>query len=621
MADLITRIIADDKQFNDKIEKSKKTIRGWSDYNKKAGRSVDTLGGKMASLATGSLAKMVGAVGAATASYRILKGSIEATDKTGDMFATTMEQAKSSLDYMMTSIATADFSNFWSGMSESIRLAREYYEALDNLEDRRMGYGMRSTEINAEIQKNRAILNDPYSTADEKNTALALLKEQEDKLVKLTEIIREESRKTTEAMIANAANAAFPRAEIERFKDYLAGTETGLYELEAERKRLQSEYEKGKGAWVTGGSFGGSTYIEQTESSKAAEDALRSLEKKHGADIEFLDKINRLNVKERETWANLEKEYTGYSTQLSNVTRMINREARRRENELKRAGSSVEIVPVGSIAELEKKLKDARDAFNRATTDEARAIADALIKEISAKKALVEVQFKYTGLADVGVTSDNLLRTPSTPDFSSVDMSNVIHAPDVKVFDSYTSMLHDVANENRDTIETFYGLGDAVAGLSNIVGENASKWMQWGANVLSAVGQGLPAIMAVISAKKAEATANTASAATGAASSVAGIPVVGPVLAVAAVASILGALANLPKFASGGIVPGSSFSGDKVLARVNSGEMVLNHAQQNRLLNIANGGGSGGGGDYRFEIEGRKLVAILDQEARLRRRL
>lgn len=47
-------------------------------------------------------------------------------------------------------------------------------------------------------------------------------------------------------------------------------------------------------------------------------------------------------------------------------------------------------------------------------------------------------------------------------------------------------------------------------------------------------------------------------------------------------------------FESGGIVPGSSFSGDRVLARVNSGEMILNRQQQAALFQQANGEGSGG---------------------------
>jgi tape measure domain-containing protein len=47
------------------------------------------------------------------------------------------------------------------------------------------------------------------------------------------------------------------------------------------------------------------------------------------------------------------------------------------------------------------------------------------------------------------------------------------------------------------------------------------------------------------------------------------------------------------KFASGGIVPGNTFSGDTVQARLNSGEMVLNRGQQTRLFDMANNGGGG----------------------------
>ena len=49
------------------------------------------------------------------------------------------------------------------------------------------------------------------------------------------------------------------------------------------------------------------------------------------------------------------------------------------------------------------------------------------------------------------------------------------------------------------------------------------------------------------------------------------------------------------KFESGGIVGGTSFSGDKVVAHVNSGEMILNREQQTRLFDMAN---YGGGFDY-----------------------
>ena len=63
------------------------------------------------------------------------------------------------------------------------------------------------------------------------------------------------------------------------------------------------------------------------------------------------------------------------------------------------------------------------------------------------------------------------------------------------------------------------------------------------------------------------------------------------VVAIAAgVAAVVAALASISgAFANGGIVGGSSPSGDKLLARVNSGEMILNGAQQSRLFNFING--------------------------------
>jgi hypothetical protein len=73
-------------------------------------------------------------------------------------------------------------------------------------------------------------------------------------------------------------------------------------------------------------------------------------------------------------------------------------------------------------------------------------------------------------------------------------------------------------------------------------------------------------------------------------------------------AGIVGALAavqvgiiqaqQMPQFAEGGIVPGNSFYGDKILARLNSGELVLNQEQQRKLL----GSGTTGTGDVHMHI-------------------
>jgi phage-related protein len=64
-------------------------------------------------------------------------------------------------------------------------------------------------------------------------------------------------------------------------------------------------------------------------------------------------------------------------------------------------------------------------------------------------------------------------------------------------------------------------------------------------------------------------------------------------------------------FASGGIVPGSSFSGDRVSANVNSGEMILTREQQGRLFDML----QGGGGEDKGGVNITNNVTVPDKSA------
>ena len=102
----------------------------------------------------------------------------------------------------------------------------------------------------------------------------------------------------------------------------------------------------------------------------------------------------------------------------------------------------------------------------------------------------------------------------------------------------------------------------------------------------------------------------------------AGIPIVGPIMAVAAVASIIAAFASIPKFEFGGVVGGNSYTGDKILARVNSGELILNKKQQDVIYGAMHDGANKIQlAPAEVRIKGRDLVGILNQEAKLNRRM
>lgn len=82
------------------------------------------------------------------------------------------------------------------------------------------------------------------------------------------------------------------------------------------------------------------------------------------------------------------------------------------------------------------------------------------------------------------------------------------------------------------------------------------------------------------------------------------------------VANIASAISTVKsaKFATGGIVGGSSFAGDNVNVRVNSGEMILNTKQQAELFAIANGNKSNSGIDYNL-LGATMAEAVASQPA------
>ena len=97
----------------------------------------------------------------------------------------------------------------------------------------------------------------------------------------------------------------------------------------------------------------------------------------------------------------------------------------------------------------------------------------------------------------------------------------------------------------------------------------------------------------------------------GAAASQASLPGVGPVLAATAVAGIIALLmSKMQKFARGGIIGGTSTTGDKNIVRANAGEMLLTKSDQANLF-AAIKSGNLGGGKVDFRIHGSDLIGVI----------
>lgn len=116
--------------------------------------------------------------------------------------------------------------------------------------------------------------------------------------------------------------------------------------------------------------------------------------------------------------------------------------------------------------------------------------------------------------------------------------------------------------------------------------------------------------------------AKTAEGAAAAGASAASLPFPWNLVAIGgAIAAALAAFAMIPRFENGGIVGGNSTQGDKILARLDSGELVLNKDQQGTLYGLLSNQRRAVHVSGEFKVRGRDLVAAIDNNNRFKQRV
>ena len=170
----------------------------------------------------------------------------------------------------------------------------------------------------------------------------------------------------------------------------------------------------------------------------------------------------------------------------------------------------------------------------------------------------------------------------------------------------------DNANEKlrkaKETLKTTQSTIEAVNKEKKAVEDGSSVWKAFGNSAMQSMASVLESLGSSLAAQAAAALIgmNWGGAALATAGS----------LAAYAAAS----WARSQKFASGGIVGGTSYSGDNVIARVNSGELILNMAQQDNVakalstLADMSGIGTSGGAGVNVYLSGASFYG-LDEPA------
>lgn len=492
------------------------------------------------------------------------------------------------------------------------------------------------TAISSKRQLNR--LDKRYFNTDEDlKGILDSLREQRDELMKTLPVQKEgtaEWKKTQkeidtvnskikkeEQNVVSALEAYYgvtnSKSMISNFKEILANQQVGTEEWEATNTLIQAannglEIQAGKVKDIARNAYGidyNTDYITNTQGAITTE---AEPEENKEPNRKSVDGLNELISKQTIYLNSLEAGTDQWKTQydvvmqlkneladIQNLTEKINLAAEYKKLTGKDFGdwtmTALNNIPVQQYKQIISVLERVREEYSK-TSEEYKKFSDLILLYQERVDAIV------------GKTDEEAPGTEKWDSFISA-MANTS-----TIVSNLSNAFNTLASESSSSLE------EVSASMALMTKNTATNSAAVAAAILQMVSTTLPAISAMIGSISVlagvEATEKAVS------TSKHWIEAIAAVVAIAGtVASAIASahkLGNM-KFATGGIVPGNSYTGDRVVASVNSGEMILNKRQQNTLFRAINSGsivGSGMNNEVQFKISGTDLVGVLNNNTR-----
>ena len=389
-------------------------------------------------------------------------------------------------------------------------------------------------------------------------------------------------------------------------------------QLSKQYKDFVDEYDRLKAKFTTYETVGSGMNVHTvtTTDTKALGEAISPMLAKYQDAIQY----NAILVKKSDEWLqnliNVATAAEAADRNLSSMTKAANRASQSGTDGKKPKEEAKE----GSIAWYDTQITEQNKKLIAETDMQARATIQATINELEQKRINLKFVIDKEAFKNLrGEMKDGDLTMPIKPNVTDKVPTHGKGGKNFKLSKYEPAFKKGDIKINEEYADSLASISGIMGTLSGMTNESAAAYLQWGANVISSIAQAIPAIMSLTTAKTAEAAANSANSA-------AQIPFVGWLAAAGAALSVVSAMASIPKFATGGIVPGTSFTGDKVPALLNSGEMILNSSQQSNLFGMLNSGlygslsqkiapsagNSNQASSVTFRIHGRDLEGVLN---------
>lgn len=587
MADYKTRLTADTSQHDQALKKSAQQVYQYKQKAEETDKSIGKLAGKFS--------KFVGVLSVAKIASEGFNSVMRNNQTAADNYGATMEVAKRISDEFFYSISKADFSTMINGLGSCISAAREYYNALDNLQTLQLGLIGENARLDKEMQKARTRVRKGDETAvkDIERISKQMLNNVQKEQASINNTLSKMIKSTAIGSGSSGDyNYTFDRGfNVEQVQRWVSGVENlDIAITQAKNKWMDlkdkaSEYNDKNGIHS------------QVAMAEAEYKALEALKDKM-SDGDNLKEFEQMYAKMQ----NLEAQYEQMEQRNLRYTKELGADKQTNNNKPVTVKVKAEFE-TGSIAEVEKQIRDLQNRLQNENLNgsERRAITEQ-IEVLQLKKQTIE---------DMGKPLQHLknaIEEMPTLDGSIID-GDAIHAQLQQVIDDIDEVGTTIEDlENLESLGDSLGyIGDCFSNLSGIMGDEAGKIFSALGNSIGAIGTAIAKISSLMMAEGAASVmdlpypANLAALAT----------------VIATVTSVIASIASIgsQKFADGGIFNGKTTIGDYNLARVNAGEMILNNRQQQHLFNLLNSGtqahDNSTGGNVTFTIHGSDLQGTL----------
>lgn len=556
MSDILTRLLLNTGDYDSKLGRAKKSSEDFA----------ANIGGKVA----GMVGKFAAGIGIAMGGVEAFNKVMDSTQATGDLMRGTMQSLKTSVDEFFYSVNRGNLSSFLSNLDSMISKAREAYDAMDQLGNTQMSFGVLSARNQAQIAEAQYLAKNKFAPTSERIGAFGQIAEAIRSEEGNVRALQRELVNTVTKTVKSRINA---NIEV-TLEDVIKAFETDLLAPNS-RTDIKDRAERGMRNYEIN--------AKRSDWTQEQKDELAELQKQNIITYTMLGKFNDEQL--QQIGQQIQQYYS-----LINAVRNLGREYNEAANEFNNANKGVTgFTPIKALTGY--------DVYSGTSEASKNFIGGGGTTGASIPKK--EAGLEATLFVDTNFNYDTPLGEKVLKAMQGDGTLPIIHQEVVIDEEVDEDPIPGITEEKKDIDkmnESLRATSDIFGSLGSIAGTAGEDFLAASIGMMGNISnmilqlQALTTAQGVSSASKLPFPANLAAIAT-------------------VVATIASVFASLPKFAEGGIIGGSSYFGDKLLARVNSGEMILNQRQQGRLLSLTSGSNVRVSGDVR--LNGKDIYISL----------